>query len=501
MKILLATSGATRRAIACLSVLACLLPGCAVGPDYVRPELTLPDSYLEKGVVASDSASSSGEVKRQALQLGEKIPEQWWELFHSTALNELVKASLAHNPNITAAQAALRQAQQNVAAQQGAYYPSVVAQFNPIRQKVAGTLATPVSNNAYYYSLYTAQLSVSYTPDVFGLNRRQVESLQAQADSQRFTLEASLLTLSSNVVSAAITEAALRGQIKATQEIIASQVHLLDILKRELVLGQAAEADVAAQQAALAAARASLPPLQKQLALQRDLLAALAGRYPSEHLDAQFELEDLQLPDHLPVNLPSTLVESRPDIRAAEEQLHSASAAIGVAIANRLPNVTLGVDGYGSAAYTLGNLFHAGTGFWAVGADIAQPVFDGGILAHRQDAAQAAYDEAAAQYRATVINAFQNVADSLQALDLDTAGLIAARDAEQAALKSLTITRRQLELGDTSIALLLGAEQAYQQARLNLVSAQANRLTDTAALFQALGGGWWNRDQTLAATP
>lgn len=273
----------------------------------------------------------------------------------------------------------------------------------------------------------------------------------------------------------------------------------MTMFQRQFELGQVSSADVAAQEAALAVAQANLPPLEKQLAQQRDLLKALAGRFPNDERQTGFDLDQLQLPGELPLSLPSTLVEHRPDIRAAEEQLHAASAEIGVAAANRLPNITLGVAGYGSAALSMADLFKGGTGFWELAGGITQPLFDGGTLKHRESAARAAYDQAAAQYRATVLNAFQNVADALQAVKSDADALRAADKALSAADKSLHLAQRQLELGDISALAVLNSEQTYQQAKLNQVQAQANRLADTVALFQALGGGWWNR-QTASAT-
>lgn len=481
--------------------LACitLLGGCAVGPDYVRPDSKLPSSYTAEPTNVS-TVSSNGKLGDAQTFVAERdIPAKWWELFHSPALNDLVTASLKQNPNIDAAQAALRGAMESVYAQQGYFYPNVGASFVPSRQRVAGTLASGAASNASYYSLYTAQVSVSYTADVFGGNRRQVESLKAQAESQRFQLEATYLTLSSNVVNAAIQEAGLRGQIAATKEIIADQTRLMEIFQRQYRLGQVAEADVATQEAALAAAEATLPPLEKQLAIQRDLLSNLAGRFPNESLAETFDFDSMQLPAELPLSLPSALVEHRPDVRAAEELLHSASAEIGVAVANRLPNITLGISSYGSAALTMADLFKSGTGFWEVAGGITQPIFDGGTLKHKEGAARAAYDQAAAQYRATVLNAFQNVADALHAIQADAVALRAADKAEKSAAKSLEIAKRQLALGDISTLMLLGTEQAYQQAKLNLVQTQANRLQDTVALFQALGGGYWNTEANKTA--
>jgi NodT family efflux transporter outer membrane factor (OMF) lipoprotein len=266
----------------------------------------------------------------------------------------------------------------------------------------------------------------------------------------------------------------------------------LELFKRQLQLGAVAEANVIAQVATLAQTKAMLPPLQKQLAQQRDLLAALAGRFPSDGPAEKFDLTTLQLPQELPLTLPSKLVEQRPDVRAAEEQLHSASAQIGVAKANMLPQFTLSAAG-GSMATQISQLFKSGNGFWSLAGGITQPLFEGGALIHKKRAAEAAYDEAAAQYRAIVIAAFQNVADTLQALQFDADALQAAAEAERSAAASLAIARRQVELGDIAYVSLLAAEQTYQQAALNLVQARANRFADTAALFQALGGGWWNR--------
>jgi NodT family efflux transporter outer membrane factor (OMF) lipoprotein len=425
------------------------------------------------------------------------IPGQWWALFHSEPLNRLVEEAIRDNPSIEAAHQALRVARENVAAQKGSFYPSVTANFTPSRNKTAtGALSPASASGNPYYSLYTSQLSISYMPDVFGLNRRTVESLQAQADAQRFQVEATYLTLTSNVVAAAIQEALLRGQIAATMEIINVETEALQILRRQLALGQVG-ADVAAQEAVLAQVQASLPPFQKQLAQQRDLLAALTGHFPSEEVPAKFNLADIQLPHDLPVSLPVKLIEQRPDVRMAEEQLHSASAEIGVAVADLLPNLTLTGFG-GSQANNISQLFGPGTGYWTLAASATQQIFDAGTLLHKFKGAQGAFDQAAAQYRSTVITAFQNVADSLRALQSDANALTAAVAAEHAAATSLGITRRQLELGQVGYLSLLTAEQTYQTAVVSLVQARANRYADTAALFQALGGGWWNRSDILS---
>jgi NodT family efflux transporter outer membrane factor (OMF) lipoprotein len=486
-------------ALAALFTAVTLVTGCTVGPDFQRPAAPKVDGYTPQPLPEqTESVEVHGGEAQRFLQ-DKDIPGQWWTLFHSKPLNDLIEQAFKANPDLEAAQAALRAAWENVYAQEGSFYPSVDAGYSATRQKTAGSLGSPTASGAYIYSLHTAQVTVAYTLDAFGGIRRQVESLKAQAGSQRFQVEAAYLTLASNVVAAAIQEAALRGQIAATTQIIEIESKSLELLKRQYALGQVALADVVAQQAALAQIQATLPPLEKQLAQQRDLLTRLAGRFPSDAITGQFDLSSLQLPQELPVTLPSRLVEQRPDVRSAEELLHSASAQIGVAVANRLPNISLGAN-IGSAVTTVAQLFTPGAGFWGLAANVTQPVFQGGALLHRQRAAEAACDQAAAQYRSTVLTAFQNVADTLNAIQSDAEALKAAVDAEKDASKSLAIASRQLELGDISYLALLNAEQTYQQASINLVQAQGNRWADTAALFQALGGGWWNRSDVPTGT-
>jgi NodT family efflux transporter outer membrane factor (OMF) lipoprotein len=473
---------------------ALLGSACAVGPDFERPAAPNVGGYTS-APLASQTASldvAGGEIQR--FVQGLDIPGQWWTLFHSSALNTMIEEALKNNPTLPSAEAALRQAWENVYAQQGAFFPTVVASYSPSRNKTATGAVTPVAaSGSPYYSLYTGQVTVSYSPDVFGGTRRQVESLAAIAEFQQFQLEAAYLTLTSNVVAAAVQEASLRGQIAATEEIINIQTGSLDILRKQLELGQVAGADVAAVEATLAQAQATLPPLQKQLAVQRDLLAALIGRLPSQEPAEKFELASLQLPQDLPVSLPSQLVDQRPDVRSAEAQLHAASAEIGVAIAAMLPQFTLTANA-GTASNLMSQFITTpGTVFWTVAGNVAQTVFDAGTLLHKKRAADAAFDQVAAMYRSTVIAGFQNVADSLHALQSDADTLKAAYAAERAAFRSLEIARRQLQLGAIGYLGLLTAQNTYQTALISLVQAQAARYADTAALFQALGGGWWNR--------
>lgn len=482
------------------SFLVSLTAGCAVGPDFERPAAPDVKGYTPEPLAAvTNSAKIEGGEAQRFVQ-GMDIPAKWWTLFHSEALNALIQDALKNNADLQAAQAALHVARENYYAQEGVYYPSVSANFQPTRNRNAVQPSPTLATFTPYFNLYTAQVSVSYALDVFGGNRRQVETLEAQADSQKYQLEATYLTLTSNVVAAAVQEASLRGQIAATEDIVRVEREALEIFRRRQALGDVAGVDVAAQEATLAQAEATLPQLRKQLAQQRDLLTALAGRFPSEEVAQTFDLATLALPQDLPVSLPSKLVEQRPDIKEAEGQLHAASAQVGVAISNMLPQITLSAN-IGTVATQANQLFLPGNGFWTLAGNFAQPIFQGGELLHKTRAARANLEQAAQQYRSTVIMAFQNVADSLRALQNDAEAVKANLRAEEEAAKSLAIAHRQQQLGDISYLALLNAEQTYQQAVINLVQARAGRYADTAALFQALGGGWWNRSEMVSPAP
>ncbi|MFZ0291290.1 MAG: efflux transporter outer membrane subunit [Candidatus Sulfotelmatobacter sp.] len=465
---------------------------CVVGPKFKKPAAPDVSGYTPAPIKTTTATPNVAGGEAQHLAEGGDIPGDWWTLFHSRPLNDLIERALKANPDLKAAQAALLAARENVLAQRGAYYPSVSGSFSATRAKTSNELSPVPNASVFQYSLFTPEVSVSFVPDVFGLNRRTVESLKAQQEQARFVLAATNITLSSNVAATAIQEASLRAQIDATNELIKINTNMLDILRSQYAKGYASELDVAAQESQLAQVAATLPPLLKQLAQQRDLLAALTGGFPDKDLPEKFELSNLQLPQELPVSLPSKLVEQRPDVRQAEENLHSASALIGVARANRLPSFNLTGD-IGSMALAFGNIFSAGNGFRDVGASVTQPIFDGGTLMHRERAARAAYVQADEQYRSTVLTAFQNVADTLNALQQDADGLKAAAAAKDAAAVTLDLAKKQFQAGYVNYLGLLSAEQAYQQAVINLAQAQGNRYADTAALFQALGGGWWNR--------
>jgi NodT family efflux transporter outer membrane factor (OMF) lipoprotein len=475
---------------------AALVSGCAVGPDFKAPAPPETDRYTREPLAAATAATASQQGAAQHFDARRDIPGDWWTVFHSRGLNALVEESLKANPNLQSALASLRAAKESVAAQQGKFFPTVQANFSPSRQLTSQSLSPVLASGQNPYSLYTAQVLVSYTFDIWGGNRRMVESLQAQADVQRFQVEAAYLTLTSNVAVAAIQDASLRAQIDATNELIAINGRMLKLLDDQFKGGLINRSDLAAQEAALAQIRATLPPLRKQLAVQRDLLTALVGRLPSQEPSETFRLATLRLPADMPLSLPSQLVEQRPDVRAAEEQLHAAGAQVGVAIANMLPNITLSANG-GYTATQIAGLISPANQFWALAGSATQTVFDGFSLLHQERAAEAILQQAGWAYRATVVAAFQNVADSLRALQNDADTLKAARDFERAAKVSRDLAQQQFSAGNVNFIVLLNAQQIYQQARLALVQAQAARLMDTVALYQALGGGWWNREEIV----
>lgn len=463
------------------AVTAVLLAGCTVGPDFHRPAPPAASIETPAPIIAGGEA--------QRFVPGTGTPCRWWALFGDPALDALMEAALKANPDLEAAQAALRQAHELLEAQRGALYPTTDLALQAARQRDSNALSPTLASPQSIYSLYTGQLSIAYPLDLFGGVRRQVEGAAAQAEQQRYQYDAAYLMLTANLAVAAIQEAGLKAQIKATQGSIDAARRLTDIARRQQALGQIAGADVAAQVVALSEAEAALPPLQKALEQQHDLVAALAGRFPSEAGVPDLELADFTLPSTLPLSLPSQLVHQRPDIRAAEANLHAASAAVGVAFADRLPNITLTAS-LGGASTELQNLLSPGNQAWSVAGGLAQPLFRGGALLHRQKAAEAAYDQAQAQYRSTVITAFRNVADVLAALKHDADSLNTAAAAEQAARNALSIAEARAKLGQISGASALVVEQAYRSAVATRIQMQAARLTDTVALFQALGGGW-----------
>jgi NodT family efflux transporter outer membrane factor (OMF) lipoprotein len=473
----------TRRALTILAGAA--LASCAVGPNFHRPAAPSTERYTVQPLPTPDSPTAAGQ---QSFVPGQNPPVDWWKGFGSSEVDALVDQALRANPTMQAAEATLRQSQENVAAQRGAYFPTVQAAFSASKNRNAvQVLAPTLTSGVATFALYTPQLTVSFVPDLFGGNRRQVESLQALADANRYEYDAAYLTLVANVVSAAIQEAGLRAQVEATQQVINLERESLAVMRRELELGAIAEADVLAQDAALAQIEATLPPLQKSLDQQHNMLAVLTGQLPGDAPTSHVELDQLTLPMQIPVGVPAQLVERRPDVRAAEAQLHAATATVGVTIANMLPQITLS-GAIGNVATETNQIFSGMTEFWTAGASLSQTLFAGGTLYHRERAARAGVDIAGAQYRLAVLTAFQNVADALRALAADGDAVRAQERAYSASMASLAITRQQFDLGAVSYLALLIAQQTYQQAVIGRAQALMNRYADTAALFQALGG-------------
>jgi NodT family efflux transporter outer membrane factor (OMF) lipoprotein len=470
---------------------AATIAGCQVGPNFATPDAPTVAGYTPAPLAKTVAADGQAQTFVQGLDVGGR----WWTLYGSPDLDALVDRALKANPDLEAAQAALRVAREAYYAQRGALLPTVDAGYSLSRQKVSDVDASPLNSNSQLFTLHTAQVSVGYTPDVFGGIRRQTESVQAQAEAQRFQTEAAFLTLTSNVVAAAIQQASLAEQIAETRTLIASDRKVLELMREQFRQGEIASPDVAAQETLVAQAEQTLPPLEKQLAAQNDLVADLSGRFPGDAPATAIALSSLTLPADLPVSLPSKLVEQRPDIRAAAANLHAASAQVGVAIAARLPAFPLSAN-LGGQSTTLTSLFSNGNTFWTLTGAVAQPIYEGGALRHKQRGAEAALDQAKAQYRSIVLSAFQNVADTLQALEADARALQSAAVADHSAAESLALAQQQYAAGQTASLTVLSAEQARQQALLAMTQARAARYADTAALFQALGGGWWNRSET-----
>jgi len=496
------SSGATTRAVAWtifVSVLTLMISGC-VGPNFVPPPAPDAEGYLPGKLASASGGPGEGPpVKTQHFVSGVDVSSRWWAAFRNAPLNDLIRQSVEHNPSLQSAEAAIKVANYNALAQRGIWLPQISGSStsSQILNSNAGTVfggdlsQTPQTE----FSLVTHALTISFVPDIWGGNFRAVENLDAVTEQNLFQLEAAYLTLTGNVVTAAIQEASLRGQIAETHRVIEIERRLLGILKNQFQVGHVAQADVLLQEAALAAAEQLLPPLEKQLAVQRNLLTALAGQLSADEILQRFDLKSLKLPSNLPISLPSKLVDQRPDVRAAEAAMHAASAQIGVAIAARLPSITISANG-GTSGYNFAQSFAPGTGFYTVAAGVAGPIFDGFTLYNKQKAAEAALEQAEATYRTAVITAFQNVADALRALQADARALKAAVHAEVAAKASLDIAEKQLREGQVNLLAVLVAQQTYLTAVITRVQAEANRLSDTAALFVALGGGWPTACQT-----
>lgn len=476
------------------------LIGCKVGPNYKPPESPTTKRYtalpLPQETVGIASAEDAG--KQQAYRVGKDISGEWWKMFHSTQLNQLITEGINNSPNVAAAKAALKQSQELLREQIGnSYYPAVNLQLAAERSQISG-LSFGSTTTTSIFGVYTAGAQASYILDVFGGQRRLVESVAAQVDYARYELLAAYLSLTSNIATNYISVASLQAQITTTKKLIQEQTQILSIVSQQLAVGSTSEQNVITQQTQLAQTIATLPPLERSLAATRHALAILVGKLPSELKPSEFSLDTLTLPQELPVSLPSKLVEQRPDIQASSALLHAASAQIGVATANMLPQFTIPAT-IGWISQTIPTLFTPSSYIWNYALQIAQPVFHGGALIAARRAAIAAFQESLAQYRQTVLQAFKDVSDALRFIQTDAEELKAQQTALIFSRSNLTITEDRFKVGGENYLDVLNAQKQYQTILLNQIKARAARFSDTAVLFQSLGGGWWNNAFSTAA--
>jgi NodT family efflux transporter outer membrane factor (OMF) lipoprotein len=456
------------------------------------PPVPPPGGYGDVPPQTASAAGPGGAAQRFLSSMD--VPGQWWQLFHSVQLNAFIDEALAKNPDVDAAQAALRSARETAYAQRASAYPNAQLSYSVSREQFPTFVAPPLSSSSteYTYWVHTVSLNVAYTPDVFGNLRYGTRSAEAAAEVQRYQLEATYLTLTSNVVAATVEAASLRDQIDATLRIIADERDLLRLTQSLQQNAQASGLDEANAELALRQAEQTLPPLRASFEQTRTQLARLLGRSPGDSPTVDFGLAALHLPEELPLSLPSKLVADRPDVAAASENLAQAAAEVGVAYTNRLPNFPITAQTATQALKFLG-LFGPGSLLSMLTGEIVTTIYDQGTLKHRQASAVAAYDAAVAQYKGTVLSGFEDVANSVIALKNDADSLAAAQRSERAARKAREIVASQKDAGEVSSAALLLAEQSYEQAVIARVQAQGTRYSDTAALFESLGGGWWNR--------
>lgn len=461
------------------------LAGCAAGPNFHPPA---PPAVRTYGAAVAPATAGG-----QQLLAGAAPAADWWRSFGSPELDRLMATALARNADLAAARAALRQAHETWMAQRGALLPSIDVELQAQRARNSQSLAPPLSNNAVTYSLFSGQVNVGYSLDLFGGVRRANEAARAQAEQQRFEAEAAYLTLTSNVASAYVQLAALRDQLAATQAMVDADRRLVQLTRLQHDRGQVSGAEMAQAEAQLAQARNAVPSLDKQIAQQVDLLAVLCGMSPAELDVPQGGLAELRLPATLPLSLPAQMVRQRPDVRAAEAAVHAASAELGVAVAARLPNLTLSAAA-GGASPLAGSVLNPANQLWNITGGLAQPIFQGGALLHREHAAQAALEQAQAQYRSAVLAGFQNVADVLAAISADAEALSADQAAEAAAKRSADVAAERHRAGQVSGVDPLNAQTTALQASLARTQAEAARFTDSIALLVALGGGWSSRN-------
>jgi len=467
--------------------LLCLLAGCAVGPDFVRPDVPPVTHYA---IGADPTATASVDGTAQHFDIGAEVAADWWHLFGSSKLDAVIADAIAHNPGLEAAQASLRQSEDYLRSGYGIFYPDVDGNVGASRQKY-NPLKIGQNLPASIFNLFTLSATVNYALDVFGGERRMVEGLGAEVDLARATETATYLMLSSNLANTLIARAAYRAERDATEQLIAvekEQVHLGEV---QAQAGTVPYANVLTLRSQLASVEATIPQIEQRIAQSEDLLATLAGRTPAEWSPPEIGLAELVLPSNLPLSLPSDLVRQRPDILAAEATAHAASANIGVATAAMFPSITLS-GSYGSNSTSTSTLLASRGNFWAFGVSATQTLFDGGTLWFKRQAAIDGYQQTMALYRQTVLNAFGQVADTLHALDHDAAVLQAEEEALGAAREALHLVQANYEAGLATYLDVLIADAQYHQALVGELQAIAARYQDSVALFAALGGGWWN---------
>lgn len=469
------------------------LAGCALGPIYHKPS---PPGITRYVPATAPQAPVKG---AQIFQYGQTAASDWWRMFHSSRLDQLVALALARNPSLQASEASLREAHANLQAAMGIFYPQVNAGLSGERQRTSGAQVGG-SSPANVFSLYTGTVGISYYPDVFGINRYVYRQAKAQEDVARDVLDAARLSLEGNVVQTALSAAAVQAQITATTDIVSNEQRLLALTQQRYRIGAASYLEVVAQKSQLASDEATLPPLKQALDSDQNALAALSGRYPAQWSQEVLSLTKLHLPAKLPVSLPSALVAKRPDIRAAEAQLRAANASVGEAVARMYPLLDITAS-WGGQSVNSNTLFDSANRIWSLAGNLTAPIFEGGTLEAQKHAAQAAYSASFAQYKVTVLGAFQQVADTLRALQHDAEALNALDDELKSATTTLQLTQDQYRVGAVDYLSLLSAEAGYSRARIGYVQALAQRYTDTAALFVALGGGSPQANGGVAAVP
>ncbi len=477
----------------CFALLFCIA-GCAVGPNFVRPKPPSVDRYTY-GTEPATTVSAEGQVQR--FEKGARIAADWWRLFNSPKINAVLEEALVNNQSLQAAQASLRQSQKNLQAGYGVFFPQFDANFSATRQKFSPTRFGSTSPSTIF-NFFTLATTVNYTLDVFGRERRTVEGLRAQVDFQRYSALATYLTLTGNVVNTVIAQAGYSAQIKATEQMIQVLKEQVGITETQAKAGIVPYVNVLSLRTQLASTEGTLPPLRQRLSQAKHLLATLAGRTPGEWTPPEVDLAELKLPEDLPVSLPSDMVRQRPDILSAEAQLHTASANIGVATAALYPTVTL--DGtYGQNSTSLKDLFKRTSNYWSMAANASTPLFHGGTLWFQRKAAIQGYQQFLASYHQTVLTAFAQVADALRALENDADTLLSESQALSTAGQALKLIQTNYVAGTASYLQVLVANLQYRQAQVAYLQAVTQRLQDTAALFVALGGGWWNSEGKLPA--